>query len=91
MDYILSPSNEPNEAHIEHIQLTHKQYPEVYGDKLPSGVKYERSKILFFEKDKIIFDNLIDDNGQAISDPTNTGQLIRAQGNPEEQELKLGA
>ena len=90
MDYILRPSNEPNEAHIEHIQLTHKQYPEVYGDKLPLGVKYDRSKILFFEKDKIIFDNLIDDNGQAISDPTNTAQLIRAQGNPEEQELKLG-
>ena len=45
---------------------------------------------LDFSKDTIVWDNTYDNNAQAIEDVTNTAQIIRAEGNYNEQELENG-
>jgi|TARA_Y100000310_G_scaffold32393_1_gene30710 isochorismate hydrolase len=90
MDYILKSSTVLTDGHFKYLQSSRESYPNIYGKDLPEGVEYLRTISLDFSKDMIVWDNTYDNNAQAIEDVTNTAQIIRSEGNPDEQELENG-
>ena len=90
MKYILTPSTVITDEHIKYIQSTTGAYPKIYGNELPEGAEYIETIILNFKDDPIVWDSTVNNNGQMMNDPTNTAQKVRAEGNPEEPNIKKG-